>query len=74
MARTAAVEKMKRLQQKIDRARSIGKVHRFSTRYRNRCFICGRPRGVYQKFGLCRICFRQMAHKGLIPGVTKSSW
>ncbi|WP_068136951.1 type Z 30S ribosomal protein S14 [Roseimaritima ulvae] len=47
---------------------------KFSTRRENRCNICGRPRSVYRKFGLCRICFRQMADKGLIPGVRKSSW
>ncbi len=74
MARTAATEKMKKLQKKIERVRASGKAYRFRTRYRIRCSICGRPRGVYRKFGLCRICFRQMAHKGLIPGVTKSSW
>ena len=43
-------------------------------RIRNRCKICGRPRAVYRKFGICRICFRNMASDGLIPGVTKASW
>ncbi len=43
-------------------------------RIRNRCKICGRPRAVYRKFGICRICFRSMASDGLIPGVTKASW
>ena len=43
-------------------------------RIRNRCKICGRPRAVYRKFGICRICFRGMASDGLIPGVTKASW
>ena len=43
-------------------------------RIRNRCKICGRPRAVYRKFGICRICFRAMASDGLIPGVTKASW
>jgi small subunit ribosomal protein S14 len=43
-------------------------------RIRNRCRLCGRPRAVYRKFGLCRICFRDMALKGLIPGVQKASW
>lgn len=47
---------------------------KYSTRYRNRCRLCGRPRGFYRDFGLCRICFRNLAHKGEIPGVTKSSW
>lgn len=43
-------------------------------RLRNRCSITGRPRGVYRKFQLCRITFREMASAGLLPGVTKSSW
>lgn len=43
-------------------------------RIRNRCQLTGRSRGVYQKFMISRITFREMAHKGLIPGVTKSSW
>ena len=47
---------------------------KFSTRYYNRCFNCGRPAGCMRKFGLCRICFREMALKGEIPGVTKASW
>ena len=47
---------------------------KYSTRKVNRCFRCGRRRGYMRKFGLCRICFREMANKGLIPGVKKSSW
>ena len=43
-------------------------------RLRNRCHICGRPRGYMRKFGLCRICFRKLASNGQLPGVTKSSW
>jgi ribosomal protein S14 len=43
-------------------------------RIRLRCRICGRPRAVYRKFGICRICFRNMASDGLIPGVRKASW
>ena len=43
-------------------------------RVRNRCEITGRPRGYYRDFQLCRIQFRELAHQGLIPGVTKSSW
>ena len=50
------------------------KTPKFSTRQHNRCQICGRPRAVYRDFGLCRICFRKMAHQGQIPGVKKSSW
>ena len=44
------------------------------TRVRNRCTTTGRPRGYYRKFGLCRIELRVLANKGMIPGVTKSSW
>lgn len=61
MATTAWVAKMK-------------KPQKFATRYRNRCQICGRPRGFYRDFGLCRICLRKMAHQGQIPGLKKSSW
>ena len=43
-------------------------------RLRNRCNLTGRPRGVYRRFGLSRITFREMALQGLIPGVTKASW
>mgnify|MGYP003682625839 CR=1 FL=1 len=45
-----------------------------STRMRNRCFVTGRPRGVLRKFNLSRLCFREMALKGEIPGITKASW
>ena len=44
------------------------------TRVRNRCATTGRPRGYYRKFGLCRIELRDLGNKGMIPGVTKSSW
>jgi small subunit ribosomal protein S14 len=44
------------------------------TRVRNRCATTGRPRGYYRKFGLCRVELRDLANKGMIPGVTKSSW
>jgi len=43
-------------------------------RVRNRCKKCGRPRGYIRRFGLCRICFRELALEGKIPGVVKSSW
>jgi small subunit ribosomal protein S14 len=42
--------------------------------HRNRCRVCGRPRGYLRKFELCRICFRNLALEGKIPGVIKSSW
>jgi len=50
------------------------KKPKFSTRIVRRCFRCGRKRGYLRKFGLCRICFREMANQGEIPGVKKSSW
>lgn len=47
---------------------------KFSTRIVRRCQKCGRPHGYMRQFGLCRICFRELASEGKIPGVTKSSW
>ena len=47
---------------------------KFKVRAYSRCARCGRPRAVYRRFGLCRLCFREMAHNGEIPGITKSSW
>jgi small subunit ribosomal protein S14 len=47
---------------------------KFSTRQYHRCQRCGRPRGYYRKFGMCRICFRELALRGEIPGVIKASW
>ena len=47
---------------------------KYPTRVRNRCRLCGRPRGYMRRFQLCRICFRELALQGLIPGVAKSSW
>lgn len=47
---------------------------KYTTRRKNRCKLCGRPRGYMRKFGMCRICFRTLAHQGQIPGVMKSSW
>lgn len=61
MATTAIVEKSK-LKPK------------FKVRKHNRCKLCGRPRGYLRKFALCRICFRELAHRGHIPGITKASW
>lgn len=47
---------------------------KFEVRKYTRCEKCGRPHSVFRKFKLCRICFRELAHKGEIPGVTKASW
>ena len=61
---------------KMDASAKLQKLPRDAspTRQRNRCVLTGRSRGVYRKFGLCRICLREMAHRGELPGVTKSSW
>jgi len=61
VARKAMIEKWK-------------KEPKFSTRAYTRCRICGRPHSVLRKFGICRICFRELAYKGQIPGVKKASW
>lgn len=50
------------------------KPQKFQVREYNRCQRCGRARGYLRKFGLCRICFRELSHEGKIPGVTKASW
>ena len=56
----------------IRRARKS--IAQFKVRNYTRCNRCGRPRAVFKKFGLCRICLRELAHQGAIPGMTKSSW
>lgn len=50
------------------------KTPKFSSRIVNRCFKCGRKHGYMRDFDMCRICFRELANEGKIPGVTKSSW
>ena len=47
---------------------------KFDVQQYTRCDRCGRPRAVYRRFKLCRVCFRQMAHRGELPGITKASW
>ncbi len=69
MATTAKIAK----DLKLAEARKA-KTPKLACRMRNRCFRCGRPRGFIRKFRLCRICFRQLALAGEIPGVIKSSW
>jgi small subunit ribosomal protein S14 len=61
LAKKAKIEKWKR-------------PPKYRVQFRNRCRLCGRPRGFIRKFGLCRICFRTLALRGELPGVTKSSW
>jgi small subunit ribosomal protein S14 len=50
------------------------KEPKFKVRAKNRCQLCGRSRAYMRKFGICRICFRNLAHKGELPGVVKASW
>jgi small subunit ribosomal protein S14 len=52
----------------------VSRKPKFAVRSYNRCPICGRPRGFIRKFGICRICFRNFASQGKLPGVVKSSW
>jgi small subunit ribosomal protein S14 len=54
--------------------KTFGKKPKFAVRHRNRCRRCGRSRAYLRDFGLCRICFRQLALEGQLPGVKKSSW
>ncbi len=61
MARKCKIEKMKQ-------------PPKFRVRQRNRCSLCGRPRGYIRDFGLCRMCFRKLALDGQIPGVKKAAW
>ena len=74
MATTAKIAKDKKFAKSIAEAKAAGRKPKFASRLRNRCFRCGRPRGFIGKFKLCRICFRQLALAGEIPGVTKASW
>ena len=55
-------------------AKDILKQPKYTVRHRNRCLRCGRARAYMRKFKLCRLCFRQLALLGELPGVTKSSW
>ncbi|MGW8320804.1 MAG: type Z 30S ribosomal protein S14 [Thermodesulfobacteriota bacterium] len=53
---------------------AYAKKPKYDVRIRNRCSLCGRPRGYHRRFHLCRICLRNLALRGDLPGVTKSSW
>ena len=53
---------------------SANRPAKFSVRDYTRCNRCGRPRAVFKKFMLCRICFRELAHRGELPGIRKASW
>jgi small subunit ribosomal protein S14 len=69
MATTAKIARDRRLEKERK-----GKTPKLRCRHRNRCWRCGRPRGYLRKFRLCRICFRDLALKGEVPGVIKASW
>lgn len=47
---------------------------KYKVQKKNRCQLCGRPRAYIRRFGICRLCFRELAHKGDLPGVVKASW
>lgn len=74
MARTALKYKQQTQLQAYLRAKAAGRKPKFPTRIYNRCDLCGRRHGYMRFFGICRICFRELAVNGDIPGVTKSSW
>ena len=78
MSTTAKAAKFKKQLAKLDAHKrdpeKVKMLPREKIRIRMRCKLCGRPRAVYRKFGICRICFRNMAARGEIPGVRKASW
>lgn len=74
MARLALVLRQKNTIARVERAKARGKKPPLPTRAYNRCQLCGRRHGYIRFFGICRICFRELASQGAIPGVTKSSW
>lgn len=89
MAKVAMIEKCNRVNKQVSERKAAllkeckekklkwrdvkGRLQ-FSSRAYTRCNNCGRPKAVYRKFGICRVCFRLMALKGLLPGVKKASW
>ncbi len=74
MARTALVNRQKKNLQVYLKDVQAGKKPKFPTRVYNRCKLCGRRHGYMRFFSVCRICFRELASNGDIPGITKSSW
>ena len=74
MARLALKLKQQRQKEEYLHAKAMGKRPKFPTRVYNRCKLCGRQHGFMRFFGICRICFRELATNGEVPGVTKSSW
>jgi len=73
IAKDLKLDKVRRESQAAKAQNKPG-IAKLPTRHRNRCWRCGRPRGFLRKFGICRLCFRQLALNGEIPGVTKASW
>jgi small subunit ribosomal protein S14 len=59
---------------KLSKINKSKRPAKYKVQQRNRCQLCGRPRAYMRKFGLCRICFRELAVTGVIPGIRKSSW
>ncbi|MDD4351879.1 MAG: type Z 30S ribosomal protein S14 [Candidatus Gracilibacteria bacterium] len=74
MARKALINKTRQGQKKLLNAIKNGRKMKKATQVYNRCRVCGRRHGYLRKFAMCRICFREMANRGEIPGVRKSSW
>ena len=74
MARKAIKVSQQRKLGNLVRALAAGKKPRFPTRVYNRCKLCGRVGAYMRRFELCRICFREKAQFGLVPGIRKSSW
>lgn len=74
MAKISQEIKTARMKEKYLRAVAEGRKPKFGTRVYNRCRRCGRSHGYMRKFDMCRICIRELAHKGEIMGMTKSSW
>jgi small subunit ribosomal protein S14 len=74
MARDALVYRQRQNMEAFLQAKRAGKKPKFPTRVYNRCKLCGRRHGYMRMFGICRICFRELATNGELPGITKSSW
>ena len=70
----AVPERRQRLMAKTSQRVRQARPAKYKTREYTRCRRCGRARSVYRKFGVCRICLRELAHNGYVPGMTKSSW
>ena len=76
MYKAVLIDQEASFDEKMEAQKQLQTLPRDSSRSRgrNRCRITGRPHGVFRKFGLCRVCLRELAHAGEIPGLTKSSW